>query len=196
MGPVTHLLLGWTLANTAEFSRRDRILVTLAGVAPDLDGFGMVVDVCTRHTDSPTHYFSDYHHVLGHNLGFGLLCLGAAFALAKRKFATLALVAVSFMVHIFADVVGGRGPEGYQWPMSFLQPFSDSCVLVWDGQWQLNAWPNFAITVALISLAFYLAWRRGFSPVSIVSMRADAAFVAVLRRRFGEPRSNQRPTTD
>ena len=193
MGPVTHLLLGWTIANTAALSRRDRSLVALAGIAPDLDGLGMVVDACTRHSAAPTHYFSDYHHVLGHNLGFGLLYFAAAFAIAKRKLLTLALVAISFTVHILADVVGGRGPEGYQWPMSVLQPFSDSLVLTWEGQWMLNAWPNFVITGVLLCVAFYLAWRRGFSPVSIVSTRADGAFVAVLRRRFGEPRADGRP---
>ncbi len=50
MGPVTHFLTGWTIANTAQLTRRDRAIVTLAGIAPDLDGFGMLVDVCTKHT--------------------------------------------------------------------------------------------------------------------------------------------------
>ena len=190
MGPVTHFLTAWTIANTAQLTRRDRSIVTLAGIAPDLDGFGMLVDVCTKHTDSPTHWFSDYHHVLGHNLGFGLLCFAAAFALAKRKLMCLSLAVVSFMTHLAADVLGGRGPDGYQWPISVLEPFSDTCVLTWSGQWELNAWPNFVITGVLLCLTFFLAWRRSFSPISIVSTRADSAFVAALRRRFGEPKPN------
>jgi hypothetical protein len=60
--------------------------------------------------------------------------------------------------------------------------------LTWSGQWQLNAWPNFAITGALLALMFYLAWRRGFSPLEMVSGRADRAFVKALRERFGEPK--------
>jgi inner membrane protein len=39
----------------------------------------------------------------------------------------------------------------------------------------------------LLSITIWLAWRRGFSPLEIVSERADSAFVAVLRRRY--PRS-------
>ena len=74
---------------------------------------------------------------------------------------TIALACLSFSVHIIADVLGGRGPDGHQWPISLLQPFSDSCVLTWSGQWQLNAWPNFAVTACLLGLMFYLAWRRG-----------------------------------
>ncbi|MCU1284514.1 MAG: rane-bound metal-dependent hydrolase [Acidobacteriales bacterium] len=48
----------------------------------------------------------------------------------------------------------------------------------------LNAWPNFAITFALLITTFYLAWKRGFSPLEIFSTRADAAFVSTLRQRF------------
>ena len=39
----------------------------------------------------------------------------------------------------------------------------------------------------LLGLAFHLAWRRGFSPVGIVSPRADRVFVDTLRGRFGAP---------
>jgi len=45
--------------------------VTLAGVAPDLDGLGAIPEILTRHWAHPLDWFSEYHHVLGHNLGFG-----------------------------------------------------------------------------------------------------------------------------
>jgi len=47
-----------------------------------------------------------------------------------------------------------------------------------------NAWPNFAIAISLLLLTFYLAWKRGLSPLEMVSLRADAAFVAALRKRI------------
>ena len=43
MSPVTHLLTGWLTAQTAELSRRDRILVTLSSVGPDIDALGVLV---------------------------------------------------------------------------------------------------------------------------------------------------------
>ena len=42
MSPITHFLAGWTIANTVKFDKRDRMLVTLAGVVPDVDGMGVV----------------------------------------------------------------------------------------------------------------------------------------------------------
>ena len=57
--------------------------------------------------------------------------------------------------------------------------------IMWSGQWALNAWPNFAITTGLLALTFVLAWKKGFSPLEMVSVRADGKFVEALRARFG-----------
>ena len=48
MSPITHFLAGWALAHTAKLNPRERMLVSVAGVIPDLDGFGIVVDFATR----------------------------------------------------------------------------------------------------------------------------------------------------
>jgi hypothetical protein len=37
MSPITHFLTSWVVANSAHLNRKDRILVTLAGILPDLD---------------------------------------------------------------------------------------------------------------------------------------------------------------
>jgi hypothetical protein len=66
-----------------------------------------------------------------------------------------------------------------------LFPFSGRWTWIWNGQWKLNAWPNVAITVALLFLAIAIAIRRGFSPVDIFSPSADKRVVAALRNRFG-----------
>jgi inner membrane protein len=81
-------------------------------------------------------------------------------------------------------VVGSRGPEGYQWPIPYLAPFSSSLQLVWRGQWGLNAWQNILITIVLLMITLWLAWRRGFSPLETVSAKADSALVAALRQRY------------
>ncbi len=48
MHPVTHLLAGWMVANAADLSNRDRLVVTLAGVARDVDGIGVALEFATR----------------------------------------------------------------------------------------------------------------------------------------------------
>jgi inner membrane protein len=176
-------LTGWVLANSASLGRRDRALVTLASVVPDLDGLGIVVDLVTRHTQHPTDWFATYHHSL-HILVFAVVVTGISFLISTRRWATATLVFVSFHLHLFEDLVGSRGPDGYQWPIPYLTPFSKAADLTWRGQWALNAWPNFAITMGLLLLTFYLAWVRGFSPLEMISSEADAVFVRALRKRF------------
>ena len=185
MNPITHFLTGWAVANAAPLERRERAIVTLAGVVPDLDGIGVAVDFATRHSQNPTELWGRFHHVLCHNLGTGLAVAALAFLLATRRFLTAALAFLSFHLHLLGDVAGGRGPDGDSWPIAYLLPFSRAWQLSWSGQWELNAWPNFVVTGALLVLTFSLAWRRGYSPLEMVSGRADRAFVAALRRRFG-----------
>ena len=188
MHPVTHLLVSWTVAESTRLCKKDRALVTVAGVLPDIDGLGVIAEVATQESESPLLWWSEYHHVLCHNLGFGLLILPIAAYLATRRRAVVVLSAVAFHLHLVGDLVGARGPDGYQWPIPYLLPFSGQLQLTWDGQWELNAWPNIAFTVGLLALTFYLAWKRGYSPVGLVSSKADAALTSALRNRFGKPR--------
>ena len=185
MNPITHFLAGWVVGAAAGLEKRDRGLVALAGVAPDLDGLGIAVDWITAQASSPTNLWGQYHHVIGHNLGFGLILTGAALAAARRRHLTAWLVLVSFHLHLIGDLVGARGPDGEQWPFSYLAPFSDAWMWVWSGQWPLNAWPNIALTLALLLVVFYVAWRRGASPLEMISTRAHAGLVHALRQRFG-----------
>jgi hypothetical protein len=187
MHPATHLLVSWTVADSARLSRKDKTLVTLAGVLPDIDGLGVIAEIATEKSGSPVYWWSEYHHVLCHNIGFCLLFLLVAVFSATRRWVVVLLSAIGFHLHLVGDLVGSRGPDGYQWPIPYLLPFSSRWRLTWDGQWELNAWPNVTLTVVLLGWTLYLAWKRGHSPVGIVSSRADAAFISTLRRRFGEP---------
>ena len=183
MSPVTHFLTGWVLSNSWALDRRDRAIITLACVVPDVDGLGIIVDLATRHSQHPTGWLSSFHHSL-HTLLFALVVTVISLVIARRRVRTAALVLVSFHLHLLEDLLGSRGPDGYQWPIPYLMPFSDVADLSWRGQWALNAWPNFAITIALLVVTFYLAWSRGFSPPEMVSQKTDAAFVAAMRKRF------------
>ncbi len=183
MSPVTHFLTGWVLANSTSLSRRDRALVTWASVAPDIDGLGIVADVLTRHSQHPTEWFSSFHHSL-HTLLFALVVAAGAALIANQRWKTAGLALLSFHLHLFEDLLGSRGPEGYQWPVPYLMPFSHAGDLTWSGQWALNAWPNFAVTIGLLLVTVYLARLRGFFPLEMVSTKADAAFVGAIRKRF------------
>ena len=184
MNPASHFLISWTVANTAEISRRDRILVTLSGVVPDIDGIGIIAELLTENTSAPLIWYSRYHHVLGHNLLLGLILVMVVFLLSARRWISGILAFVAVHLHLLGDLVGSRGPDGYQWPIPYLYPFSAQWTLAWPGQWELNAWPNILITALFLGITLYLAWKRGRSPLEMVSLKADAAFVASLRKRF------------
>lgn len=183
MNPITHLLISWVVADAGTLTKRERAMVTLAGLVPDADGVGIVAEVFTRQSDRPLTWWTDYHHLLGHNLSVGFVVAAVSFALATKRWKTAALAFLTFHLHLFCDLIGARGPDGYQWPIPYLVPFSDAGVLIWDGQWALNAWPNLVITVVVLLITFYWAWRKGHSPVEMVSVAADQAFVAALRQR-------------
>ncbi|MEW6366864.1 MAG: metal-dependent hydrolase [Acidobacteriota bacterium] len=191
MSPVTHFLIGWIVAEgSGAPTRRDRALIAAASVIPDLDGVGAIVELATRNTDHPILWFSEYHHALAHNIGFCLVVCAFGVALATRRVVTPAVMLFVFHLHLLCDVVGARGPDGEQWPIPYLLPFSLAWEWTWSGQWALNAWPNFVITGLALAVMFYLAWRRGRSPVEIFSAKADEVFVRTLRNRFhGSPKN-------
>ncbi|MGD9137735.1 MAG: metal-dependent hydrolase [Desulfobacterales bacterium] len=163
MNPVSHLLISWVAANTVDLSARDRALITLAGVAPDIDGLGYFAEILTEQTTSPLLWYSRYHHIVCHNIGFGLLLALAGIVFGIRRWMTAFLVLVVFHLHLLGDLVGSRGPDGYQWPINYLYPFSERLELVWAGQWELYAWPNILITGFFLSATIYIAWRKSRS---------------------------------
>ena len=109
--------------------------------------------------------------------------MAGAIGLWCRSWRTAELALVSLHIHFLGDVIGSRGPDGYQWPIPYLAPFHD-WQWAWDGQWALNAWQNTVITLAAIVVSIILAVRRGRWVTEVVSARFDAAVVAVFRRRL------------
>lgn len=189
MNPITHLLLGWTVASAdGTLARRERAAVTLAAVVPDLDGLGLAAEILTRGSRHEMLWWSAYHHTVLHNLTFALFVSAVSFFLTGRRWRVAFLAFFSFHIHLLGDILGARGPDNDHWPIPYLTPFSDAWQFAWNGQWDLNAWPNIALTMALLLLCFYLAWKRGYSPLEMISARADQAFVQTLRRRFPQRR--------
>lgn len=195
MNVIEHFFIGWCIANgSPSLGPRQRAIVTAAAVVPDIDGLGMLVEIPTRHTTHPLFWWTDYHHVITHNVGAAIVITALAFALAGKwkqpdvpRALTALLTCLAFHSHILGDIVGARGPDGFDWPIPYFLPFSRTPELTWSGQWALNAWQNFVITGVALVLTFILAWRRGYSPLEMLSPRADTAFVQALRARA--PRS-------
>ena len=183
MSPITHFLVGWAGLERFQASRRDKALVVLAGLAPDLDGLGIVVDFATRAMGLPeTDYYQSFHRMYGHGLPAAIIVAAVAGALGMRQFWVAVWAFVSVHLHFLCDLLGSRGttPEDI-WGIYYLAPFTTAYELSWPGQWPLVGWQNMTITAALLAIVMVRATVLGYSPVRLLSERADVVFVATLR---------------
>ena len=118
---------------------RDKALVCLAGLAPDLDGLGIVVDFVTRLSGSPeTNYYQDFHRLVGHGLPAALVISGvaASLGLARMRVAFFAFIAMH--LHFLCDLIGSRGTTAEDiWPIYYLEPFflCQFCRYPFNGHW-------------------------------------------------------------
>ena len=175
-------MMSWLPSNFIEVNVRERSIIALSGLAPDLDGFGLILDPILRLLGYTANYWGNYHHAL-HNLGFCLVLTVVGFFFAKVKKLTVAcFVFVVFHLHLLSDLLGSRGPDGYQWPIPYLEPFSSNFNLTWRYQWELNAWPNILIGVLLFVAVVVFAKKTGKSPFEIVSAHANETFVDLVRK--------------
>jgi inner membrane protein len=173
MNPIVHAELSWLLSQGLR-ERRDRALVTLAGLSPDLDGLSLL---------GGEEWYGRYHHVLSHGYVAALLVTAVCAVLARQRGAVALLSLAAFHLHLACDLVGsGPGwPLYYFWPLSMRDWF-------WEGQWDLASWQNTLIGLGatLLGLACALRWHR--TPVELFSVRWDARVTRTLRHRFlGEP---------
>lgn len=169
MSPIVHAELSWLLgANLRE--RRDRLLVTLAGVLPDLDGLSLIFGV---------EAYSRFHHVLTHGYPAAITTAVVCAGFAKQKGAVALRALLAFHLHLVCDLVG----SGPGWPLHYFWPTSDHAWF-WEGQWDLASWQNSVIglltTLTVLSCALWL--RR--TMLELISPRWDTLVVATLRRRF------------
>jgi hypothetical protein len=184
MSPITHFLFGWVAFERALPARRDKLLVALAGVAPDVDGLGMLVDLANRALGrAETNYYFQFHRQLAHGLPAAIAFALLAAACARQRLRTAIAVFACVHLHLLCDLAGSRGalPDDL-WPIHYLEPLASVPVWTWTHQWPLVGWQNLAITAGLMLATMARAARRGYSPVGLASERADAVFVAVLRK--------------
>jgi membrane-bound metal-dependent hydrolase YbcI (DUF457 family) len=176
----THALLSWLVAECAPASRRrDRAVVLLAGLAPDVDALSILGGRAC---------YLEWHRILAHNVLGAALFAGLAAALTRRK-APVLLSLVAYHLHLLCDVLGSAGPDGSNWPVPYLVPFDrdPAHFISWSGQWGLASWQNVAITALAMIACGALGVRRGRTMIEVISPRADAAVVATLRARFTPP---------
>ena len=183
MSPITHFLVGWVGLERFQASPRDKALVVLAGLAPDLDGLGIVVDFATRTFGLPeTDYYQSLHRMYGHGLPAAVIIAAVAAAFSVRGLAVAAWAFLSVHLHFLCDLLGSRGTTTEDiWGIYYFAPFTTAYEVSWSGQWPLVGWQNMAISALLLAVVLVRATTAGYSPLALLSERADAALIATLR---------------
>jgi membrane-bound metal-dependent hydrolase YbcI (DUF457 family) len=185
MHVVTHVLVGYVVAEHAVKERRDKALVAWASVVPDLDGLGLLADWAGGSFDAVGGYYEQFHRILLHGLPGAAVCAALFGCFAHRKAQVALWAFVSYHLHLVGDILGSRGGGADDfWPIFYLSPLSNALTVEWSGQWPLTGWQNTSITVALMIYAIALAIRLGRSPMGLFNRKADAVFVEALRARW------------
>jgi len=170
----------------ARLSKRDRILVTVAGVFPDLDGLGAVPDLSSKYVQGrETYVYSTCHHSLLHGLpaAIALTAVGGLVGANRLRVATMSFIAVH--LHMLFDLVGSRGPAKHGvWPILHLEPFAGAGTVSVAWKWQLNAWPIIFLTFVLLALVARSAIVKGYTPIEILGPRHDRVLVEDIRKRW------------
>ena len=197
MSPLAHFIGSWLVASATTENPRDRKLITLAGVAPDLDGLGLAVDLARSiASDQPNSYqfYQHYHHLLCHGWPGALVICGLLAYFARKRSRAFLLCLVTFHLHLLCDLLGSRGPSlGDLWPILYGEPLFRHPMWFWKSQWRLDGWQNQIIFVLLFAMSLWRAVRAGHSFVEVFSQKGDAVFVSVLRKWRVALRFSRRP---
>jgi hypothetical protein len=193
MSPETHLFASWIIGAKTTRNLRDSRLVALAGILPDADGLGLIVDVITQMRGGwQSTLYGQYHHYLLHGALGAVLIAGTLACFARDRWRVLGLALVTFHLHLLCDFVGSRGPSKYDlWPIYYLGPFTHHHEWLWTGQWSLDAWQNRYLSAGLLLCCLWMSAERGDSFVGVFNRRLDAVFSGVLgkwrRQVTGKP---------
>ena len=185
MSPLAHYVGSWLIASVTTENPRDRKLVTLAGVLPDADGLGAIPDLVGSWfsgRECTFYYYQKYHHLLLHGWpGAVVVSILLAF-FARQRWRVLLLALLMYHLHLLCDLVGSRGPTpGDLWPICYSEPLFRHPLWFWRYQWKLDGWQNQTIFIVIFAAALWLAVKKGFSFVEVISRRLDAVFVKVIR---------------
>lgn len=171
-----HLAISWLIGHRLP-ERRDRRLVTWAGVAPDLDTLSLLGGAAA---------YSEYHHVLTHSVVAAVAGTVIWTACARERWKVLLFSLLAFHVHLVCDLVG----SGRDWPVVYFYPFSRHEYYTPYG-WPLASPQNALVWLAAVALTVWIGITRGRTfAEAFLPARADAAVAKALRgmyTRFRRP---------
>ena len=170
--PPAHALIGWAIAHVIRTpDRPTRLWCVLAAVVADFDSLGLLFGWST---------YERYHHVLLHNLTFGVAVTLVSVAWIGLRPVSVTLVFASFVSHLVGDYFG----SGAGWGISPFLPFSN-VEYVYTMVPRDVLLPNIVANVGVIVLTLVIAVRTGRTPLEFVHAGTERLVVDAIQLRAG-----------
>ena len=186
MSPAAHFIGSWLVGVAMADNPRDRRLITLAGMLPDVDGLGMVADVARAAISGQElnfEYYHRFHHLWCHGWPAALVFTGVLVGFARKRWRVAAGCLIAFHLHLLCDLLGSRGPSTADlWPICYSEPLFRHPIWFLKSQWRLDGWQNAVIFLGLLGLALWVTISRGVSFAEMFGSRVDRIFVGVVRK--------------
>ncbi len=176
----THILASWCIGSALRLTPRERFFCMAAGAMADLDGLSMLGGEAA---------FAQWHHVLGHNVFFGLLLATILAAASTHRLKAMVVYLVLFHLHLVMDYYG----SGFAWRIHYLWPWQETGWRSAYG-WPLTSWQNKLAAVVCIGWTIIIAVRAGRTPFELLPA-VDRQVVTVFRKWFGRRRAASSPTS-
>ena len=160
---LTHALAGWCGGNLVDTTARERLGCISISLLPDLDGLGLLLG---------REAYLRWHHVVGHNVLFGIAASAMLMRLGRSHLRIGALYLALFHLHLAMDLVG----SGPGWGIAYFWPFSAASFTT-SMAWSFRAWQNFAFLVALAICTLWIGFRLKRTPLEVLAPRLNAALI-------------------
>jgi len=154
-----HVMSGWVVGNYLKINARERFFCMIAASILDIDGLGILI--------SQEAYF-DYHHILGHNILFGVIVSLVLSIFSSHKMKCFILYLALFHLHVLMDLFG----SGECWTIAYFRPFSNY-ELYSNINWALYSWQNMLANVLLLIWTIALIISKQRSPLEYIMPSLD-----------------------
>lgn len=171
---IDHIQVGWICGHLGDFDRRERRILMLASLAPDIDGLFLAAYWNPE-------LFNSLHHTFGHNLFYPVAIGAIAAAFARRRRGKMFLLGILMvLLHYIVDMLTAA-----DWGIPFFWPFShvqynipyflgvpDSSIEAWD--FALKVIVQWILKIAVLSgtVLIYIKHRRTF--IELISSNLDS----------------------
>lgn len=165
----THIMSGWCVADLFQLTPRERCFAMIAAAAADLDGLGLIAGM---------DYYVRYHHVLGHNLCFGVALALILVAFATHRLKVFWLSLALFHLHLVLDYFG----SGPGWGIRYWWPFSEASYQ-FIYAWEFMSWQNMAAAAFFLVWTLLIAIKSRRTPLEVIMPSLDRKFIQALHRK-------------